>query len=402
MTRIVLDGLPLAVRSAGVATYTRELTRAMAEGAPGWSFTLLQPAWPRGSEAGEPLAGNVDRIRSWRYPLVMGLPAPWTPRLLSLESAVGPADIFHGTTYAMPSRHRAPIVTTVHDLALLRHPELGSRGLVRMVERAAREFHRAAHLIAVSETTKRDLVELCEIAPVRVSTVYNGCSADFRPRDRQRCRAHVEKVLGALGPFLLHVGTLEPRKNLPNLIRAFAVLRRTVGIPHKLVLAGDTGWGSQSLPLIAAQAGVADHVLLAGAVDRDLLPILYGAAEVFVYPSRYEGFGLPIVEAMASCTPVVTSNCSALPEIAGDCAILVDPHNIDDIAEGMRRCLDDRAMAETMTQRGLARAAEFTWQNAANKTLAVYRSVLAHPVTPPNQRPHTTTSASERTPKSSF
>jgi len=376
MRRIVLDGLPLAVRSAGVATYTRELTRAMAALAPDWSFALFQPPWPRRDDGDPPPRANVSTLRSWRYPLVMGQPAPWARAVLPLESVVGAVSAFHGTTYAIPARHRAPLVITVHDLALLRHPNFGSRALVAMVERAARGFARADRLIAVSEATRADIAELCDIDRARIDVVYNGCGSEFHPRDRDVCRRQVEAVFAVAGPFILHVGTLEPRKNLPNLIRAFARLRRERGIPHRLVLAGAPGWGGEPLREIAAGEGVADHVVLPGRVAKELLPILYGAADVFAYPSLYEGFGLPVIEAMASGTPIVASDRGALPEIAGGGARLVDPTDCDAIAGAIGELLDNPAQAAALTAEGLKRAAQFSWARAARETLAIYTSVI--------------------------
>jgi glycosyltransferase involved in cell wall biosynthesis len=297
------------------------------------------------------------------------------PALLSLEAAVGTVSVFHGTTYSVPARHRAPLVITVHDLALLRHPALGSRGLRAMVDRAVRDFGRADRLIAVSEATRADLVDLCGADPARISVIYNGCARDFHPRDRAACLARTERLLGP-GPFLLHVGTLEPRKNLPNLIHAFAQLRRERNIPHRLVLAGEPGWGGESLADVAADAGVADRVSLPGRVGTDLLPVLYCAADVFVYPSLYEGFGLPVLEAMACGTPVVASDRAALPEITGGCALLIDPTDPDDLARAIGQCLDEPARAASMTAAGLARASQFSWERAAGETLAVYTAVI--------------------------
>ncbi len=373
--RVVMDGLPLCVKSAGVGTYTEQLARGLAVAAPESRFVLFRPPLPRGRDI-EPRSSNLTDLRTWRYPLVMGQPGRFTPTLLSLESVVGEVDLFHGTTFTVPARRRAPVVATVHDLTLLRRPELGTNRLVSMVRKAAGSLPGADRIIAVSETTRRDIVELCGVPPDRISVVYNGCSAEFRPRDRETCLAETEHHLQSKGPFLLHVGTVEPRKNLATLIRAFALLRRQTGLPHKLLLAGAPGWESQPLGAIAAEEGVAAEVLFAGFVPKRLLPSLYCAADVFVYPSLYEGFGLPVIEAMASGTPVVTSNLSALPEIAGGAALLVEPSDPEEIAAAIKLCLEDPSRAARLRSDGLARAEEFSWERTASQTLEVFKVTL--------------------------
>jgi glycosyltransferase involved in cell wall biosynthesis len=371
---IVVDGLPLSVRSAGVAVYTEQLVRHLAAAAPHWAFTLLRPPFPRGRDI-ENAAPNVSDRRSWRYPLVMGQLAP-LPAILGLESAVGRVDLFHGTTYSVPARCRARTVATVHDLALLRHPELGPGHLVAMVRRATRNLAGVDRIVAVSESTRNDIVELCGVPPERISVVYNGCSSDFYPRPRAECIRAAERHWQLEGPFLLNVGTVEPRKNLPNLIRAFARLRRQRNLPHRLVVVGGKGWGSEPLTDVARSEGVGEVVHFVGAAPYGLLPVLYGAADVFVYPSLYEGFGLPVVEAMASGTPVVASSCAALAEIADGAALLPDPGDPEQIAAAIEKCLD-ASTADDLRSRGRKRAAHFTWSRSAAATLAVYEQVLA-------------------------
>ncbi len=377
MTRVALDGLPLVVRSAGVATYTRELVRHLAAAAPDLSVALFAPRWfgaPGGHKGLQGLQGQV--IRNWRYPLVMG-PVP----VLSLESVLGPVDLFHGTTYSLPVRAKAALVTTVHDLALLRHPELGTRRLRAMVEAGVRSLPRASRVIAVSEFGRDELVELCGIDPQTVDVVYNGCAEHFAPSDAAAARAAVAPLLGSgADRYILHVGTHEPRKNLPALIRAYARARREAGIPHRLILAGEPGWEPLSLSGVAEQAGVGGDVVLPGRVGAELLPALYAGAELFVFPSLYEGFGLPVVEAMASGVPVITSGTSALPEVAGDAALLVDPKSEVEIANAIRTCIEDGDRRQRMRAAGIERARSFTWASTAQGTLSSYAKALGRPL----------------------
>lgn len=376
MPHIVLDGLPLSVRSAGIATYTRELTRAMAETAPTWRFTLFQPQWPRRRDQPVELGANVEVRRAWRYPCILGGPPAGVPRLSSLESAIADVDLFHGTSYSLPRRSRAKMVATVHDLALLRHPEWGTRSLVQMVRRAVRELPAAARVIAVSESTRNELIEFCDLPPERICVVHNGCGSEFHRLDTGQCRERIERELRIGGPFVLHVGTLEPRKNLANLIAAFAQVRLAGADHHRLVLVGADGWGSASIHRAAVAHGVAASVRFVGRVASDLLPALYSAADVVAYPSLHEGFGLPVLEAMACGTPVVAANRAAIPEIAGDAALLVDPEIPEEIAAAICRCLQDETLAADLHRRGIERAAEFTWERAAARTIAVYREIL--------------------------
>ncbi len=380
MVRIVLDGFPLAVRSAGIGTYTRELAGEMAAVAPRTSFTLFQPPWPRAGDHGSSAPPNLGTTRSWRYPFIMGQPAPIAPAVLSLESALDSVDLFHGTNYALPARCRAPRVATVHDLALLRHPELGNTQLRAMVRRATRALSHADKVIAVSQATKDDLVELCGVDPDRIVVIHNGCSDTFAPMEREHARAAVERELGIAVPYVLHVGTLEPRKNLGRLIEAYALVAGERTIPHHLILAGEPGWEPARLDQLAERQGVADRVHFTGRVSGDLLRPLYAAADVFVYPSLYEGFGLPVIEAMACGTPVVTSNRSALPEVAGNASLIVDPSSVSEIATAIRRCLSETGLAQALRANGLARASALTWAAAARATLRTYGELLGREV----------------------
>ena len=367
MARFVLDGLPLVVRSAGIATYVRELTTLMAAGNPEHSFALFQPAPFRSRSPAAPRPANLTDLRSWAYPLVMGYPARWMPSLLSLESAVGAADLFHGTTYTIPRYTRAATVTTVHDLALLRHPELGNKDLVDMVEAAARNFERADRIIAVSDSTRTDLIELCAVAPEKIRVVHNGLSPVFRP-PRDATRSPIDS------PYILHVGTHEPRKNIVNLLHAFSMLR--AGSEVVLVQVGGPGWETVDLHGLTRKLGVDDRVRFLGAVEPSELPSLYAHARVFVYPSLYEGFGLPILEAMACGTPVVCSNRPALPEVAGDAAITVDPQSPEAIAEAIDRVLSSDELHTDMGRRGLSRAKAFSWSKCARETIGVYGELV--------------------------
>jgi len=369
--RIALDGLPLQVRSAGIGVYTRELGAALAAHAAAPALRLFACAGLPG-----PRATALPWRRSPLYPLIMGAPLAGLARLLPLDAALREVDLFHATNYALPRSRRIPLVQTVHDLALLRHPELGTPALRHLVGRVASTWREARRVIADSEATARDLRELLGVPSSVLRVIHPGVAARFRPLDAA-ARAPVLARLGLDVPYVLHVGTLEPRKNLARLVRAFARATHGRGAAPLLVLAGGAGWSDgDPTAAIAATADPARVRRLGPVADADL-PALYGGALLFAYPSLYEGFGLPVLEAMACGTPVLTAAVSSLPEVAGDAALLVDPRDEAAIAAGLVRLLDDAALRADLSARGAARAARFTWEACAERTLQVYRECVA-------------------------
>jgi len=377
--RIALDALPLQVRSAGIAVYTEGLVRALAAAQPELSITLFGlAASPGGRSAADTGAwpAAVRWQRSLLYPLIMGAPLMQLPRLLPLEAALRGADLFHATNYAAPHSRTTPLVITVHDLALLRFPALGTPALRRLVRRVGADAARARRVIADSESTARDLRELLGVAAASLRVVYPGCDARFFAPLDPAASARVLERHGVAPPYILHVGTLEPRKNLDRLVRAFAAARAAQRLPHRLVLCGASGWGSAALESLLAAPELADVVRCTGAVSHDDLPALYAGAALFAYPSLYEGFGLPPLEAMACGTPVLTSRVASLPEVVGDAAVLVDPYDEAALAATIAQVLGDAELRAGLAARGRARARQFTWERCARETLTVYREAL--------------------------
>lgn len=380
---IALDGLPLQVRSAGIAAYTASLVRAMARLRPEARFLLLglsdlaraalRAAPP---EHAEPvLPSNLRWCKSTLYPLITGYPLP-LPRIVPLRAATGRVDLFHATNYVLPRAPGVPLVVTVHDLALLRHPDLGTPALRRLVARTAYSVREARRVIADSEATRRDVIALLEVEPSKVRAVPLGCDPLFAPGDADVARREVARHFGIEQPYVLHVGTIEPRKNLERLVAAFGRARREYHLPHILVLAGAPGWGIEAVRTRIAREGLADVVRLTGSVSGDQLLALYRAASLFAFPSLYEGFGLPVLEAMACGTPVLSSNAAALPEVVGEAALMVDPCDDDALTAAIGRGIGDAALRDQLQRAGPARAAQFTWERCAAATLAVYEDAL--------------------------
>ncbi len=289
-------------------------------------------------------------------------------------------DLLHGLAYALPLACACPAVVTVHDLSFLRYP-LAFRRLNRVylswITRAS--IRKARRVIAVSESTRRDVMALCGAPADRVVTVPNGVAAEFRPADQAEVAAFRQRK-GLPEHFFLFLGTLEPRKNIERLLDAYALFLQDHGAHAAdgpfLVIAGAKGWFYEAIFARVQRLKLADRVLFPGFVPTVELPWWYRAADLFIYPSLYEGFGLPVLEAMACGTPVITSNASSLPEVAGDAALLVPAEDTEALAAAMTRVWNDPTLAAAMQEAGLAQASRFSWQRTAQETIAVYCAVL--------------------------
>jgi glycosyltransferase involved in cell wall biosynthesis len=283
-------------------------------------------------------------------------------------------EVLHGLVNVVPLAAPCPTVVTVHDLAFLRRPDLvparRRRYFGAMLRAAVR---RAARVIAVSEWTKGDVVELLGVAPERVAVTHLAADETFRPADAATLIAFRARQ-GLERPYVLFVGNLEPRKNVAGLLRAFALL--ITEVEHELVLVGGEGWMTEEISAALADPRLRDRVRRVGWVEPAALPLWYGAADLFVFPSFYEGFGLPPLESMACGTPVIAANVTALPEVVGDAALTVDPTDAEAMAGAMRRVLFDPALAADLRRRGLSRAEDFSWVATAAATVGVFREVV--------------------------
>jgi glycosyltransferase involved in cell wall biosynthesis len=282
-------------------------------------------------------------------------------------------DLIHGLAFVGPMGSGCPFTVTVHDLSFLFYPQ-GFRTLNRLYLRlfARLSARRARRVIAVSESTKRDVVEQYGVAPEKVDVVYNGVDPVFRPLPADQVsafRAH----RGLPDHFILFVGTLEPRKNIARLLQAYAQLP---GARPPFMFVGGKGWFYDEIFTLVERLELGTEVHFVGYVPADDLPMWYNAADLFVYPSLYEGFGLPPLEAMACGTPVVTSTASSLPEVVGQAALLVDPADTGALARAIERGLADADLRAQMRAEGLARVAGFSWRETARRTADSYRQAL--------------------------
>jgi glycosyltransferase involved in cell wall biosynthesis len=286
-------------------------------------------------------------------------------------------DLLH-VTYTLSPWLPCPAVVTVHDISYRTHPETFSlRDRLLLAAAVPRSMHRAARVITVSEAARRDIIRHYRLPAAKVVAIHNGVEETFRPVTDPAALAAVRARYGLPERYILAVGNLQPRKNLRRLIEAFAVLRAARGDDCRLVLVGQPFWRHEELGRVVAAHGLGEAVIATGYVPAGDLPAIYSAATLFAYPSLYEGFGLPPLEAMACGTPVVASDTSSLPEVVGDAGLLVDPLDTVALARVLASVLDDAALRERLRQAGFARAAGFTWREAARRTLRVYELAMA-------------------------
>jgi len=279
----------------------------------------------------------------------------------------------HGLAYVSPILTRKPAVVTVHDLSFLRNPErfrFANRTYLRLF--TALSTRRASRVIAVSQNTKEDVMTVYGLPAEKVEVVYSGLDPQFRRPGRQAIEEFRE-ARGLPDRFILYLGTIEPRKNLSTLIRAYAKVR-PAGI--KLVCAGGRGWMYQDVFQTVEELRLSREVIFPGFLPDDDLPLWYSAADVFVYPSAYEGFGLPVIEAMACGAPTITTNASSLPEAAGEAGLLVPPDDSAALADTLACLLGDPSLQSDLAARGPAQAARFSWADAARRTANVYAHAL--------------------------
>lgn len=283
------------------------------------------------------------------------------------------ADLLHVTYMPPPLPLRLVLVSTVHDVIHARHPEWFSRRDRIVLHAGVRDSTRRADaVLTVSEHARSEIISLYRANPAKVHVVYNAGNETLSALNQGRRTFQARKILGAEYPYLLAVGSLNPRKNIKRLIEAFAHLKKNAAIPHKLLLVGKAHWGHTELHTVAVTSEVERDVMFTGYVDDAQLVDLYQGADVFIYPSLFEGFGIPVLEAMTCGTPVVTSNTSSIPEVAGDAALLINPEKSESISKAILNILQDRDLASTLRSKGFERAKQFSWSSSAKQIRKIY------------------------------
>ncbi len=267
-------------------------------------------------------------------------------------------------------------VLTIHDLTPIQFPEMHTRETNITWKTSLNLIkNRTEIIIAISNSTKNDIIDLLKIPENRIQVIHEAADERYKPlKNKELVLEEIKKAFNINSPYILFVGTLEKRKNVPTLIKAFFKLKK-LSIPHKLVIVGGKGWKYTQIFDLINELRLENDVIFTDYVSDDDLVKLYNAADLFVYPSLYEGFGLPPLEAMACGCPVITSNTSSLPEVVGDAGILIDPNNIDSLTESMHKILLDKGLMEEMSKKSLERANMFSWEKTAKQTWDVYEEV---------------------------
>lgn len=367
--RIGIDIQTVIVRPTGVGRYVSGLVRALTGLAGEETYRLFYFDFRRRGRAlgiSDPRF-DVRPIRfipgSVYHSLAENLGFP------DISLVAGRCGLYHFPNFIIPPCAGGKAVVTVHDLSFARFPQYAeAKNLKRLEKRFAATLARADAVITVSEFSKRELTALYGLSPDRVTVTSHGVSIRPRPRPARPVPF----------PYFLFIGTIEPRKNLETLLDAWRILKGRSGArwTHRLFVVGHHGWRCKPAKEQARDKGVESDVIVLDYVPDGELPDLYGAAEALVYPSLYEGFGFPPLEAMACGTPVIASTAPAIPEVVGDAALLCDPRDAEGFAEAMLRIRDDAALRARLAAAGPARARQFTWERAARETLALYRKLL--------------------------
>jgi glycosyltransferase involved in cell wall biosynthesis len=301
----------------------------------------------------------------------------WEQLVQPLQVQRDGIDLLHSLAFVQPVALRCAGVVTIYDLSFFLFPQRfppWRRTYLRWG--TSLSARRARRVIAISSSTKHDIVRLLGVPESRVDVVACGVDEDFRPIESKEQLDALRRKRHLPPRMLLFVGTLEPRKNLTTLLRSYALLRRRFD-PPPLVVGGPRGWHHEEVFSLAEELGLHEQVLFPGYIPREELPLWYSAASLFVYPSLYEGFGLPPLEAMACGSPVVVSNTSALPEVVGDAGLLVEPTDAEEMAGAMHRILTDSDLRDTLRAKGLERAKVFSWQRTARETVRTYERAMS-------------------------
>ena len=360
-------------RRAGISQYIEQMVRHCIVTLPQANDALTIFASP-----GAPPAELAPDTVRW---IASRLPTGHAPGRILWEQIVAPVavaraglDVLFCPVNVVPLACPVPSVVTVHDLAFLAYPAAFHAAKRRYLAAMTRlSVHRARRVIAVSTHTRDDLVHRFGVRPERVTVIPNAADARFRPATDPTAIAQFKQTNNLPDRFILFVGTLEPRKNLRRLIEAFALIAES-DAETKLVIIGAAGWLTSDLAPLVYARGLTDRIVFTGYVSDDDLPCWYQAATIFCYPSLYEGFGLPILEAMACGTPVVTSRTSSIPEVTGETAMLIDPTDVAALARALRSVLTDKARQHEMSAAGIARARAYSWEHTAEATLDVIRA----------------------------
>ena len=305
----------------------------------------------------------------------------WEQVYLPLKLRKAKIDVYHGPNYVLPFLSRTGMVLTIYDMISFASSEwykpISRFRVQRLMKLSAKKANK---IIAGSENTKQDIIKILKLPCDKIKVIYIGIDDIYRPIADKYKLDNIKNKYKIDSKFILHVGSLQARKNIPRLIEAYSKLPMELLAKYQLVIAGKRSWKVEEILAKVKQLGLNDKVVFTGFVDDNDLPLLMNAANLLVFPSLYEGFGIPPLEAMACGTPVVASNTSSIPEVVGDAALLFDPYNIKEMTKAINRALTDVKLRNKLRKRGFERIKQFSWEKAARETLQVYKEVYKNKI----------------------
>jgi len=386
--KIAIDALPLMTRKTGIGYYTYNLISEFMHIAPQNHYYLCDTLIGR-------IFYNMYRIRnisdfcyfSNYFSHISKEPFPLNGLMWILLAQYARAsgqttkikiedtDIFFGPNFRGAGQKAQRNVITIHDMAHEYYPETTSKRISKYLKKLRQEAGKADLIITVSESTKRDILKFFDVAEEKIRVIHNGVDTVFQPIKDQHLLDTAREKYNLNERFVLYLGAIQPRKNISTLIRAYNILCKGHNFKYKLVIAGGVGWKNKNICPLIEELGLRDKIILTGYIPEHDLPTIYNLSDAFVFPSLYEGFGIPVLEAMACGIPVVTSNVSSLPEVSGGAAVLINPHSIKDLADGIKRILFDEELRKRNIAKGIKRAKFFTWERCAKETLKAFSQV---------------------------
>jgi alpha-1,3-rhamnosyl/mannosyltransferase len=375
--RVIINGIPLLSPRSGVGNYVYQNSKAMLSLTKKWDiFFYYGVRWTNHLKE-RPVEPYVS-VRKLVHRL--GKAYPVYRKTLDLLFWIGQRrrrfDLYHETNY-IPMRFDGPTVLTIFDLSFHLYPETHPKERVNYMKRNFySNLNCASYFITISEAVKQEMIKYLGLSEKMITVTPLGVGEDFKPVPMERLNSSLSKYGLQPGSYILCVGTLEPRKNITTLLKAYAGLPYPLKNKYPLVLAGGRGWLMEGLDKEIRKLGISTYTIKTGYIPKEDLPPLYNGANIFVYPSLYEGFGIPPLEAMACGTPVITSNVSSLPEVVGDAGIMIHPEDVKKFSEEMEDLLTNPDRRRHLSHMGIERAKLFTWERCSIKTLGVYDLVI--------------------------
>ncbi|MBE2221194.1 MAG: glycosyltransferase family 4 protein [Anaerolineae bacterium] len=378
--KIGIDVTSAIMQGGGIGRYTRELVQAILAQDSDNEYVLFSAPPPSGKSLSQifPTKPQITYkiapvSEQWLYRIWYRARLP-----VSIQRLTGKLDLFHSPDFVLPPTGGAvPTLLTVHDLSFVHYPEVYPEVLVNYLNKVVPwSVGRATHILADSAATKQDLMAIWQVPDEKITVLYSGVSESFvKVEDEGRITAVRHKYNLGQAPYLLSVGTVQPRKNYQMLIQAFAPLANK--FPHNLYIAGGKGWLYDDMMAEIERQGLIDRVRFIGFVDDEDLPTLYSAADLYLFPSLYEGFGLPMLEAMACGVPVIASDVSSLPEVGEGTAVLLPPHALSEWTQTMQAVLSSPQQQEQMISAGYQNVQRFSWKNSSDQLLKIYQVLLS-------------------------